>query len=62
MDQQNLAGVNNLVVGLNSCFVDVLHDGDLVSQTKKLMDFATSADWIRTVEEGTRQDVVDALG
>lgn len=62
MDAKNLTNVNNVLLGLNDCVVDVLQRNKIVSETKKLMDFATSSEWISTVENGNRQEIVDALG
>lgn len=62
MDDRDLASVNKVAVGLNDCVVQVLQKNDLVSETKQLMDFATSAEWIEVVENGNRQEVADALG
>jgi len=62
MDVKGLANVNKVIISLNDCMVETLKNNKIVEPTKKFMDFMTSQNWIDTVENGTRQEVIDALG
>jgi len=62
MEDKGLQRVTDVVVGLNDCLLNVLAANDIVDETKHLMDFATSKQWIKTAETGTRQELIDTLG
>lgn len=62
LNNNGMEHVNNVVIGLNDCIVNVLNENDIVDETKALMDFATSDQWIQTAEMGTRQELMDGLG
>lgn len=42
--------------------IDVIRKNNIIDETKTFMDFLTSEQWVETAEDGTRQEVIDALG
>ena len=54
MESKGLSNVNNVVIGLNDCMVETIKNNKIADETKQLMDFITSSEWISTVEDGTR--------
>lgn len=62
MEGSGMESINDVVSGLNECFINELWEAGIIDETKEMMDFATSKEWIETVEYGSRQEVIDTLG
>jgi hypothetical protein len=54
MEDKGFANVNNIVIQLNDCMIDVIRKNNIVDETKTFMDFLTSDQWVETAEDGTR--------
>jgi len=44
------------------CWVEIIKENGVASEAGNLMDYLWSPAWIETVEHGTKQEFIDALG
>lgn len=44
------------------CWIEIIKENDVATEAGNLMNYVWSEEWIRTVEHGTKQEFVDALG
>lgn len=62
MEANGFQNVNNVLIQSNDCIIEVIKNNNIIDETKNFMNFLISEDWLEIVDNGTHQEVLDALG
>jgi len=54
--------MNKVMDKISTCFFETIKENNVEKETSNLMTYVTSQEWIRVVEEGTKQEFIDEFG
>lgn len=54
--------MSGVIEKISTCFMQTIQENDVEKETGELLSYVSSDEWIRVVEEGTKQEFIDEFG